>query len=127
MRRNPRTRRNTPMRIVRFTIVIVAVALLGAACGGDDGGNGGNGGETTDSITMVDNEFQPSTFTAASTTLTATNDGQALHSFTLEAGDIDQDVPAGEDASIDLSGLDAGSYDFICKYHPEMTGSLTVA
>ena len=113
------------MRIARFTIAIAAVALLGAACGGD--GNGGGGGETTDSVTMVDNEFQPSSFTAASTSITLTNDGQALHSFTIADGDIDQDVQAGESADVDLSGLDAGSYHLICKYHPEMTGSLTVA
>jgi plastocyanin len=114
------------MRIARFTIAVAAVALLGAACGGDGGGNGGDGG-TTDSVTMVDNEFQPSSFTAGSTTISVTNDGQALHSFTLADGGIDQDVQAGESADVDLSSLDAGSYDFICKYHPEMTGSLTVA
>lgn len=118
------------MRTARFAITIAVVALLGVACGGDDGGNGGNGGdggETTDSLTMVDNEFQPSSFTAASTTLTVTNEGEALHSFTLPDGGIDQDVQAGEDASVDLSGLDSGGYDFNCKYHPEMTGSLTIA
>jgi plastocyanin len=114
------------MRIVRFTIAIAAVALLGAACGGDGGGNGGDGGGATDSVTMVDNEFQPSSFTAASTTITVTNEGEALHSFTLPEGDIDQDVQAGESAEVDLSGLDAGAHDFICKYHPEMTGSVTV-
>jgi len=115
------------MRIARFTIVVAAVALLGAACGGDGGGNGGDGGGATDSVTMVDNEFQPSSFTAASTSITVTNDGEALHSFTLPDGDIDQDVQAGESAEVDLSGLDAGTYDFNCKYHPEMTGSVTVA
>ena len=115
------------MRFARFTIAIAAVALLGAACGGDGGGNGGDGGETTDSVTMVDHEFQPSTFTAPSTTITVTNEGQALHSFTLPDSDIDQDVQAGESADIDLSGLDAGTHDLICKYHPEMTGSVTIA
>jgi plastocyanin len=75
---------------------------------------------------MVDNEFQPSTFTAASTSLTVTNEGQALHSFTITDQGIDQDVQAGEEATVDLSGLDAGAYDFICKYHPEMTGSITI-
>src|SRR5919108_3149792 len=122
MRSNPEEG-GTSMRFARFAIVVAAVALLGVACGGD----GGDAGETTDSITMVDNEFQPSSFTAASTTLTVTNDGQALHSFTLPDGGIDQDVQAGQDASVDLSGLDAGTYDFNCKYHPEMTGSVTVS
>lgn len=112
------------MRFARFAITIAAVALLGVACG--DGG-GGDGGESTDSISMVDNEFQPPSFTAASTTLSVTNDGQALHSFTLPDGGIDQDVQPGEDASVDLSTLDAGTYDFTCKYHPEMTGSVTVS
>ena|SRR5919106_6885637 len=112
------------MRIAQFTIAIAAVALLGAACGD---GNGGDGEGTTDSVTMVDNEFQPSSFTAASTTISVTNDGQALHSFTIADGDIDQDVQAGESAEVDLSGLEAGTYDLICKYHPEMTGSVTVA
>jgi plastocyanin len=114
------------MRIARFTVAIAAVALLGAACGGDGGGNGGDGGGATDSVTMVDNEFQPSSFTAASTSITVTNEGEALHSFTLPEGDIDQDVQAGESAEVDLSGLDAGTHDFNCKYHPEMTGSVTV-
>jgi plastocyanin len=111
------------MRFTRLVIVVAAVALLGAACG--DGGDGGDGG-ATDSITMVDNEFQPSSFTAASTSLTVTNDGQALHSFTIADAGIDQDVQPGEDASIDLSALDTGTHDFNCKYHPEMTGSITI-
>jgi plastocyanin len=122
MEADPEEGGNAPMRFARFAIVLAAVALMGAACGGD----GGDGGETTDSITMVDNEFQPSTFTAASTSLTVTNEGQALHSFTITDQGIDQDVQAGEEATVDLSGLDAGSYDFICKYHPEMTGSITI-
>jgi plastocyanin len=111
------------MRAVRILLLVGALALLGAACGG--GGDGG-GGETTDALTMVDNEFEPSSFTAASDTLSVTNDGQALHSFTLQDEGIDQDVQPGESAEVDLSGLEGGTYDFVCKYHPEMTGSLTV-
>jgi plastocyanin len=110
------------MARVRITIGLAAVALLAAACGGGDGG----GGETTDTVTMVDNEFQPADFTAASDTLTVTNDGQALHSFTVPDGDIDQDVQAGESAEIDVSGVPSGTSDLVCKYHPEMTGSITV-
>jgi plastocyanin len=103
----------------RLAIVLSAVALLGAACGG-------GGGETTDAVSMVDNEFQPSEFTAASDTLSVTNDGQALHSFTVADAGIDQDVQPGESADIDLSGAQAGTHDLSCKYHPEMTGSITI-
>jgi plastocyanin len=106
----------------RLAIALSAVALLGAACGGGDGG----GGETTSSLIMVDNEFQPSQFTAGGTTLSVTNDGQAVHSFTIPDGDIDQDVQPGESADVDLSGLEAGTFDFDCTFHPEMTGSITI-
>jgi plastocyanin len=106
----------------RMAIALSAVAVLGVACGG----GGGGGGETTSSLTMVDNEFQPADFTAGGTTLTVTNDGVALHNITVADGGIDQDVAAGESAEVDLSGLEPGTYDMTCSYHPEMTGSLTV-
>jgi plastocyanin len=107
------------MARVRIGMVLTAVALVAAACGG-------GGGETTDTVTMVDNAFEPSEFTPASDTLTVTNDGQALHSFTVPDGNIDQDVQPGESADIDVSGLPSGTSDLMCKYHPEMTGSITV-
>jgi plastocyanin len=108
------------MRTTRWAVALAVVLTL-AACGG-----GGGGGATTDSVTMVDNAFQPSEFTAASDTLTVTNEGQALHSFTVDDAGIDQDVQPGESTEIDLSGADAGSFELHCKYHPEMTGTITV-
>jgi plastocyanin len=107
------------MARVRIAIGLTAVALFAAACGG-------GGGETTDSVSMVDNAFEPSEFTPASDTLTVTNEGQALHSFTVADAGIDQDVQPGESAEIDVSGLPSGTSDLACKYHPEMTGSITV-
>lgn len=104
-----------------LTVAVAAVFLLGVACGG-----GGGGGETTDAITMTDNQFEPSIFTTSADTITVSNDGQALHSFTLEEGGIDLDIQAGDSAMIDLSALDAGTYDLTCKYHPEMTGQVTI-
>ena len=105
--------------MTRLAILLSAVALFGAACGG-------GGGEATDSVTMVDNEFQPSQFTAASDTLSLTNEGQAPHTFTVSGGGIDEQVDPGQSAEVDLSGLDAGTFDFACTFHPEMTGSMTV-
>jgi plastocyanin len=107
----------------RMAIALSAVALLGVACGGDGGGGGGG---TTSSLSMVDNEFEPSDFTAGGTSLTVTNDGAALHNLTVADGGIDQDVAAGESAEVDLSGLDPGTFDMTCRYHPEMTGSITI-
>lgn len=112
------------MRIARALVALAAVALLGAACGG--GGEGGDG-PTTGSVTMRDNEFDPGDFTASSDTITVTNEGMAVHTFTVEDGGIDEQVQAGDSAEVDLSGLEAGTHDLTCTLHPEMTGSVTVA
>jgi plastocyanin len=106
-------------------IRIALVALVATACGGGGGGDGGPG-PTTDAVTMLDNEFQPSNFTAASDSIVITNDGQTLHNVTISQADIDEDLQPGASAHLDLSGLDPGRYDFDCKYHPEMTGAVTV-
>jgi plastocyanin len=110
------------MKLAWIAIALAAAALVGAACGG----GGGGGRTTTDSITMIDNEFQPSDFTAASDSVAVMNDGQALHNLTLSDAGLDEDVQPGQSADVDLSALDPGTYDFDCKYHPEMTGSVTV-
>jgi plastocyanin len=123
------------MRYPRMVIVLALVAALGAACGGNgDGGGaeegggveGGGGGTATDTVTMVDNAFEPTDPSVeAGSTLTLTNDGEAAHTFTLNEGGIDEQVPPGSEASAEIT-LDPGSYDFVCAFHPEMTGTLTV-
>jgi plastocyanin len=111
------------MRLRWMAIGLASLAVLGTACTGDQGGGPG---ATTDAVTMVDNEFQPADFTAASDSVTLTNDGQTLHNFTLSAAQLDEDLQPGDAAEVDLSALGPGSYEFLCSYHPEMTGSVTI-
>jgi plastocyanin len=61
------------------------------------------------------------------TTLKVTNEDTALHSFTAESINVDQDIEGGQSADIklDLSGA-SGEVDFVCKYHSEMTGKIEV-
>lgn len=118
------------MRYAR--IVLIAALVAGTACGGDGGGTGGDddgdggGGTTTTAVSMVDNAFEPADpAVAAGSSLTVTNDGEAAHTFTLAEGDIDEQVAPGDETSVSIS-LEAGQYDFVCSFHPEMTGTLTV-
>jgi plastocyanin len=109
--------------------------------GGDDGYGGG--GETTTSAgaagggsgsgetALTAKGFAWSetnlSLPKSATTLKVVNEDSAEHSFTAESINVDQDVEGGEDADValDLSGA-SGAVNFKCKYHPSMTGVITV-
>lgn len=112
----------------RLLVILMLTGMLATACGGEDAGGGGgeNGGSPTGTITMIDNEFQPSDpVVSPGSTLDLKNDGQALHSFTIDDQEIDEQVQPGAEATVTIS-LEAGEYGFDCSFHPEMTGTLTV-
>jgi plastocyanin len=82
-------------------------------------------------ITIVDNSFNPSTITAVNTaTLVLTNNGAALHNFTIEGSTVDQDVQPGQTLSLTPppTPFAPGTYNVFCKYHKAlgMTATLTV-
>ena len=105
----------------------VLAAVLMTACGGDGGGGGGAECVATTDLAMVDNAFEPTCLQVSEgDTVNLTNDGAAVHSFTVESAGIDVDVPAGETATAALEGVGAGTTDFTCSFHPEMTGTLEV-
>jgi plastocyanin len=45
------------------------------------------------------------------------NDGSALHNFTLEAQSIDQDVQSEKKADVTVTFPQSGFLEFFCKYH----------
>jgi plastocyanin len=97
-------------------------------------GNAGVSAGNVSSVTIVDNAFQPSNITAtAGSGLNFTNTGQNVHSVTIERGGpaasggvpfFDQDVNPGQSVLVPFP--DPGTYYLHCKYHPEMTGNITV-
>lgn len=117
----------------KLLVVLTALALLGAACGGDDGGDAAGPAEEeegggTITLTAANFAFDPSSLTAAAgSTIEFTNEDDAEHSFTIDDADIDEDAEGGASTTVDLGSLEAGTYDFYCKYHKDsMTGTLEV-
>ena len=121
----------------RVLLAAGLVAVLGAACGGEDGGDaaqaaggsggasGANGGSVT--LKAADFAFQPTSLSASSGgTIRLTNSDDAKHNLTVEEAGIDEDVDAGSTTSVSLEGVEAGSYDFLCEFHPAMKGTLEV-
>ena len=128
------------INVRRFTVpfAVAALAVLGAACGGggDSAAPAPQGTTPTEGaaspaggqLVMRDNEFVPSSFTIQTgSEITLQNEGQAPHTFTIEAENVDHEVQAGESESESLE-LAPGTYDFVCKFHEAagMTGTLTV-
>lgn len=117
----------------KLVLIFAAGALvLTAACGGDDesagasnGGDSGGGGTVT--VTAANMAFDPSEVTAsAGDTIELANDDDVPHTLTAEDAGIDEEAAASSSASISLEGVEAGEYEFICKIHPDMKGTLTI-
>jgi plastocyanin len=90
----------------------------GGDAAGDDAADGG--------VVMAGFAFEPTELTvAAGATIPVTNEDSAAHTFTSDDGGFDVEVDGG--ASGEATAPDEpGTYDFVCRFHPDMTGTLTV-
>jgi plastocyanin len=119
-----------------FAIALVAVALAG--CGDDKQASkpastpaatssGGGAAPKSVDATMKDFEFVPASITVASGgTVTWTDKDSANHNVKFS----DEAITGIDNLQQDQSGkvtFDApGSYAFVCTYHPNMKGTVTV-
>ena len=121
-------------RWMRLLGALFALTLLAAACGGDDTPPAGDGGSPSESvssgggadITIVDFAFSPTELSVTEgQTISISNTGDVSHTFTTDDGAIDQTISAGETVDVTLTGVTSGG--FHCRFHSQMTGTLTVA
>ena len=118
-------------RSLMLAPALVAALVLGACGGGDDGGTTGGNGDSAggSTLSLVDNEFVPSSLTVASgDTVEVTNDGQAPHTVTIEGQGIDEEVESGASTTVTFD-LEPGEYVMFCEFHrgAGMEGTLTVS
>jgi plastocyanin len=121
--------------IKKMMATLGIVALLATACGGDEegspaaSGDGAGGGSSSSvTVTAADFSFDPETVTAAAgDTIELSNEGDSPHNLQAEEAGLDEDVDPGATVSVDLADVEPGTYDFICKFHPDdMKGTLEV-
>ena len=137
----------------KMLLVMVAVlALVGAACsGGDDnagtttGGTTGATGSTGSAsgcteanavdlsgnnpftVTIQNFAYDPPCFVASSASaITIDNKDGTPHTFTIDGTQVDVSIDGGQTFNGEPGGLAPGSYDFYCKIHPTMTGTVIV-
>ena len=128
-----------PRRGMVIGVLVGVLALAAAGCGGGDDNGGasaaattaaGGGGDDELQLTASGTAWDTTSFdlkAGSSYTLEVTNQDSLEHNFTFAAGDANQDVEANEDAKVTFTAPAAGSYPFLCKYHPTvMKGTITV-
>ena len=117
-------------RAASMGIAAVLVLVMAGCSSGDDEPGTGQDGDVLPSaaaISIADLTFEPSTLTVASgsTEITVANADSTDHTFTLDEGDVSEEIPAGQTVKVEVS-LEA-STGFHCEIHPAMTGTLQVA
>jgi plastocyanin len=98
--------------------------------GGSSGSTGAaGGGAGAQAISIKDFAFHPNAITgAAGTTLsiTITNNDSPTHSFTLDDNSVSKDIPPGQSVTVAVPLPDSGTVGWHCRFHPTMTGTITV-
>jgi plastocyanin len=96
----------------------------------DDGGgygaaNGGGGAGSGATLAIRDFSFA-ATSVAPGGLVTVDNADSADHTVTAEGGEFDSGEVSGGTTSSFQAPDEAGTYEFACEIHPDMTGTLTV-
>jgi plastocyanin len=120
-------------RWMRTLVALFALTLLAAACGGDETPPANDGGSPSESassgggadLTIVDFGFSPTELSVTEgQTISINNTGDVAHTFTTDDGAIDQTISPGETVDVTLTGVASGGFQ--CRFHSQMTGTLTV-
>ena len=105
---------------------ICAAALLTAGCS-KPASAGCTHPQASTSVSIAHFVFAPGCIAVApDATLTVTNSDSIPHTFTIQGTKTDVSIDAGTTASVHLSGLVAGTYTVICRFHPQMVQTLRV-
>jgi plastocyanin len=136
---------------MRRVSLALMLTLVLAACGGDEetppaatgdtgattGATGATGaGDCVDlasgdvfTITISDLAFHPDCLSArAAQSIAIVNEDSVDHTFTIDGTPIDVTISGGDTFNGEpVTGvLEPGTYDFHCRIHPSMTGTITV-
>ncbi|MDO8612274.1 MAG: cupredoxin family copper-binding protein [Dehalococcoidia bacterium] len=124
-----------------FLVALAALATYNALADNDvmddmggmmDGMMGGGGPETTGSasgrgdVRIADFRFEPTVLTVTPGTVVKwTNEDSAPHTATARDGSFDTGrLNEGESSEITFDT--AGTFEYICEFHPSMEGRITV-
>jgi plastocyanin len=133
-RRAIRVPEGTEPQVMRHLLTLTTMAIILAGCSGQQTtARPGDGSAATDqqsrggreTIDIVDFAFAPDAVEVpAGTTVTWTQSGASRHTVDFADGEESGDLAPG--ATFARTFDTAGSFTYVCFFHPSMTGSVTV-
>lgn len=128
----------TRKSILTLIAAAAGAAVLLAACGGSSGSGGStamsSSGNSTQSssggggkaVSIKDFAYAPASLTVSTgTTVTFTNQDSTEHTATASGGAFDTgSIGKGQTKSVTLQR--AGTFSYVCSFHPFMHGTITV-
>jgi plastocyanin len=121
-------------KIWQLALGLCVVAAVLTACGSAKTDHDASGTTTTAAsstaaaatITIKGMNFGEPITVAPGATISIVNDDSVEHSVTSRtAGKFDTEVDGGEHGTL-TAPTEPGTYEFYCRYHPTMKGTLTV-
>lgn len=114
-------------------LVLAAVLLVGSVLGfaRDRDSSSGTTQDVADggpfAVEILDFAFGPDQVTVvAGDTVTWSNSDSATHTITGQGNEVIDSPDLGESDTFEVTFDDAGSYEYFCKFHPFMVGTVTV-
>jgi plastocyanin len=84
-------------------------------------------GDDPFTVTIQNFAFDPPCFKASgASAITIDNKDGTTHTFTITGTQVDATIDGGKTFNGESAGLAPGSYDFFCRIHPTMTGTVIV-
>lgn len=77
-------------------------------------------------ITITDFEFEGPTSVAPGTEVTVENSDRSTHSATSGDDSFTEVIVEGDASETFTAPMEPGEYEYVCKFHPEMTATLVV-
>jgi plastocyanin len=137
-------------RVLSSLAVVLVLAVTATACGKENENEGGGGtttiagqkandhgtkdvsGETSAELEQDNFYFEPTILKGTpgqKLTIELSNEGSALHNFSIPDQSIDQDVQPDTKGEVAVTFPDSGTLVFFCKYHQSqgMVGALEVS
>jgi plastocyanin len=142
-----------PIWIAAALVLLSALVLAAAACGGDSNGDGESEGgkkmiagvEANDhgekdvtgetgkvEVELDDEYFEPTVLKGTpgqKVTLELRNEGGEEHNISIADQNVDQDVAPADEAEVEVTFPQSGELSFVCKFHESagMAGALVVS